>query len=118
MCLCVRVSVCVQNTCFCRRTGWGIKLHLETALVPTVIAEREKVGFEQEEEEEKDEWQEYEKQKEEEETEKKKEAEIDELYDNLKMAFRYEISGFLLLNDAGRVKMGFNTHRWVSATLS
>ena len=44
-CSCV---VCVQNTSFCQSTGWGIKLHLVTALYfsfPTIFLKALSVMF-------------------------------------------------------------------------
>lgn len=51
------------------------------------ILEREKAGFDKEEEDS-DEWAEYEQKLKEEAEKKEKEEREDELYDNLKMAFR------------------------------
>ena len=34
--MCVRVSICVQNSSLCQSTGEGIKLHLVTVLVNSV----------------------------------------------------------------------------------
>ena len=33
ICLCVNVSVCVQNTTFCQSSGGGINSHSVTALI-------------------------------------------------------------------------------------
>lgn len=51
------------------------------------VSERAKAGFEATEEKE-DEWQEYERKKQELEEKRDREIKEDELYDNMKMAFR------------------------------